>query len=85
MLAVLEGMSYKFPDVVPRLYQPYFFDTQCEHADKDEKTIFRPLLSNEEGGLSVRVSRNLIYQGYRLVGEGIDGKSGVVLQAFFDC
>ncbi len=83
MLAVLEIMNDKFPNFVPRLYQPYFFDRQCEHSDKDEKTIFRPLLSNERGGLRVRVSRNLIYQGYGLKGKRVDETSEAALDAFF--
>ena len=83
MIAVLEVMNAKFPDFVPRLYQPYFFDRQCEHSDKDEKTIFRPLLVNEEGGLRVRVSRNLIYQGYGLEAKRVDETGEAALDAFF--
>ena len=83
MLAVLEVMNKQFPDLVPRLYQPYFFDRQREHSDVDEKTIFTPLLSYEDGSLRVRVSRNLIYQGYRLEGKVIDDTSETVLDTFF--
>lgn len=83
MIAVLEVMNDKFPDLVPRLYQPYLFDRQCEHSDTDEKTIFTSLLSDKEGDLRVRVSRNLIYQGYRLEGKIIDEKSEAALDAFF--
>lgn len=83
MIAVLEVMNDKFPDLVSRLYQPYFFDRQCEHSDIDEKTIFTSLLSDKEGDLRVRVSRNLIYQRCRLEGKIIDEKSEAALDAFF--
>ena len=83
MLAVLEVMNDKHPDLVSRLYKPYFFDRQREHSDKDDKIIFTPLLCNEVGGLRVRVSRNLIYQGYILAGRTIDGASEAALDAFF--
>ena len=83
MVAVLEVMNEKYPSFVPRLYQSYFFDRQREHADTDKNTIFVPLLSDEEGGLRVRVSRNLIYQGYKLEGKKINATSEAALDAFF--
>jgi alpha-ketoglutarate-dependent taurine dioxygenase len=83
MVAVLEVMNKQFPHLVSRLYQPYFFDRQREHSDTDEKTIYKPPLSYEDGHLRVRVSRNLIYQGYKLAGEVIDETSEAVLDAFF--
>ena len=83
MVAVLKVMNNQYPDLVSRLYQPYFFDRQLEHSDKDAKTIFTPLLSHDEVSLRVRVSRNLIYQGYKLKGRVIDESSEAALDAFF--
>ena len=83
MAAVLEIMNEQYPDFVARLYKPYFFDRQREHSDTDKKTIFTPLLCDEEGRLRVRVSRNLIYQGYKLEGKMIDAARETALDAFF--
>ena len=83
MVAVLEVMNEQYPGCVPRLYQPYFFDRQREHSDTDKKTIFTPLLCDEDGRLRVRVSRNLIYQGYKLEGKMIDATRETALDAFF--
>ena len=83
MAAVLEVMNEQYPGCVPRLYQPYFFDRQREHSDTDKKTIFTPLLCDEKGRLRVRVSRNLIYQGYKLEGKIIDATGEAALDAFF--
>lgn len=83
ILAVLEIMNDKYPDLISRLYQPYFFDRQREHSDEDEKTIFTPLLCDERGGLRVRMSRNLIYQGYTLKNKSVDQTSEAALEAFF--
>ena len=83
MVAVLEVMNYRYPDLVSRLYQTYFFDRQREHSDTDDNKIFTPLLCEEERGLRVRVSRNLIYQGYNLEGKMIDKTSEAALDAFF--
>ncbi len=83
MLAVLEVMFDKYPHFVSRLQQPYFFDRQREHSDTDKKTILTPLLCDEDGGVRVRVSRNLIYQGYKLEGKVVDENSEAALDAFF--
>ena len=83
MLAVLEIMNDQYPHFVPRLRQPYFFDRQREHSDTEQKTIFAPLLCNEAEGLRVRVSRNLIYQGYNLAAKKIDSVGEAALDAFF--
>ena len=83
MVTVLEVMNEQYPGFVPRLYQPYFFDRQREHSDTDKNTIFTPLLCDEEGRLRVRISRNLIYQGYKLEGKKINATSEAALDAFF--
>ena len=65
------------------MYEPYFFDRQREHADSDATTIHRPALAHEDGGLRVRVSRNLIFQGYKLVGKAADRRSEAAIDAWF--
>ena len=50
---------------------------------KDLKNPYELILSDEEGMLRVRVSRNLIYQGYKLEGAIIDKTSEAALGAFF--
>lgn len=83
MTAVHNRMAVEFPDLIERLYEPYFFDRQREHADNDSPTIDRPALAKEDGGLRVRVSRNLIYQGYKLAGQRVDRRSEDALAAWF--
>ncbi len=83
MTAVHNRMANEHPDLLDRLYAPFFFDRQREHADLDAKTIHRSVLNREDGGLRVRVSRNLIYQGYRLAGKAVDRESEAALTAWF--
>jgi alpha-ketoglutarate-dependent taurine dioxygenase len=83
MTAVHNRMAAEFPDLIGRLYEPYFFDRQREHADSDASTVHRPVLAAEAGGLRVRVSRNLIYQGYKLVGKAVDTTSEAAIAAWF--
>lgn len=83
MTAVHNRMAAEHPDLIQRLYESYFFDRQREHADSDESTVQRPVLSQEDGELRVRISRNLIYQGYKLVGKTVDQTSEAAIAAWF--
>ena len=83
MTAVHNRMAAEHPALIGRLYEPYFFDRQREHADSDATTIHRPALAHEDGGLRVRVSRNLIFQGYKLVGKAADRRSEAAIDAWF--
>ena len=83
MLSVLVIMNEKYPNFVPRLYQPDIFDGQREHSDTDKKTIFIPLFCDEAGSLRVRIFRNLSCQVYRLEGKRTDETSEDSLDAFF--
>jgi alpha-ketoglutarate-dependent taurine dioxygenase len=83
MTAVHNRMAVEHPDLIERLYEPYFFDRQREHAESDASTVHRCVLAREEGGIRVRVSRNLIYQGYKLVGRAVDRRSEAAIAAWF--
>lgn len=83
MTAVHNRMRDEHSELLKRLYLPYFFDRQREHAEDDAKTIHRPVLNLEDGSLRVRVSRNLIYQGYKLAGRIVDRESEAALEAWF--
>ena len=83
MKAVANRMAEEHPDMMGRLYRPYYFDRQREHADGDVRYVANPVLSDDEGALRVRVSRNLIYQGYRLAGVEVDDESEEALAAWF--
>ena len=82
MKSVLERMEMSHKALVPRLYKPFVFDRQREHADHDTKTLRNPILCIDDGDLRVRVSRNLIYQGYSLEGQSIDYEGEDALAAF---
>ena len=83
MKAVYNRMLDEHPDLMARLYRPYYFDRQREHDDAEERFIANPVLAPEAGGLRVRVSRNLIYQGYRLAGARLDDEGEAALAAWF--
>jgi hypothetical protein len=83
MTAVHNRMAAEHPDLIGRLYEPYFFDRQREHSSSDASTVHRPILAKEDGGPRVRVSRNLIYQGYKLAGKAVGHTSEAAIAAWF--
>ncbi len=67
-----EQLRQSHPELLRRLYQPFYFDRQTEHALGDTPTIQRPVFAVEEGRLRTRISRYLIAQGYELAGATLD-------------
>lgn len=84
MKSVLEKMEMSHKRLVPRLYKPFLFDRQKEHSDGATETLQNPILNCNGEDLRIRVSRNLIYQGYALQGESIDPEGEDALAAFFE-
>lgn len=74
-------MHERHPELLRRLYQPYRFDRQREHAPNAEMTISRPVFTLEDGRLKSRLSRYLIDQGYKLAGEPLDQAGLAALDA----
>jgi len=77
-------MRERHPDLLARLYQPFYMDRQREHAGDDVKFIERPVLRNELGRLRARLSGQLIRQGYALVGRDLDPEGAAALAALYE-
>jgi hypothetical protein len=71
------------PDLLERLYQPFYFDRQREHAPGDVQYIQRPVFHNSGGRLTARLSGQLIRQGYELSGEKLDQRGEAALSALY--
>ena len=69
------------PDLVTRLYEPFLFDRQREHAPDDQKWIENPIFADVNGKLHVRLSAYLVRQGYELAGKQIDELGDAALTA----
>jgi alpha-ketoglutarate-dependent taurine dioxygenase len=74
-------LQERHPELLQRLYQPFRFDRQREHAPDDEMTIRRPVFALEGGRLKSRLSRYLIEQGHDLAGERLDEAGRAALDA----
>jgi len=74
-------MRRRDPDLLARLYRPFVFDRQREHAANDEVTIRRPIFENQDGQLVGRMSRFHIRNGHVLSGEPLDAEGEAALAA----
>ena len=74
-------MLRRYGEYLPRLYRPYYFDRQREHAPGDVKTTFHPLFANESGALVARLSHFQVVNGYVLAGEEFDAHGAAALDA----
>ncbi len=54
------------PDKIARLYEPFYFDRQQEHAPGDSPTSFQPVLTYDGQTISMHLSPRLIQQGYEV-------------------
>src|SRR6185295_17706259 len=74
LLETHNEMRRRHPDLLPRLYQPFFFDRQREHAPDDVKVIEHPIFELSNRRLTGRLSRFQVKNGQALAGVELDGK-----------
>jgi hypothetical protein len=60
------------PDVLPRLFEPFYFDRQMEHAPGDEEVTSKPIFESDGETIFCNYSPNVILQGYEMVGGKMD-------------
>jgi len=75
-------MRRRHPDLLPRLYRPYFFDRQREHAPDDRMVTWHPMFEHDGERLVGRLSRFQVMNGYPLAGAEIDAEGREALEAF---
>jgi alpha-ketoglutarate-dependent taurine dioxygenase len=75
-------MRQRHPELLPRLYRPFYFDRQREHAPGDVMVTHHPLFEVEGGDrLTGRLSRFQVTNGQALAGEPLDQAGGAALDA----
>lgn len=80
--AAHEEMHRRHPELLPRLYRPFYFDRQREHAPGDVMTTHHPMLEWQDGRLIARLSRFQVKNGHALAGVAIDAEALAALDAF---
>jgi hypothetical protein len=73
----------RHPDILPRLYKPFWFDRQREFHPGEEPVFAAPVFA-DDGELTARFSAHQIRGGYALRGETIDSEGAAALAALLD-
>jgi alpha-ketoglutarate-dependent taurine dioxygenase len=69
-------------ELIPRLYQPFWFDRQREFFAGDPETFFAPVFEDgDDGELRARVSVHQINGGYAMKGMPVDNQGAAALAA----
>jgi alpha-ketoglutarate-dependent taurine dioxygenase len=75
-------MLERHPDLLARLYEPFYFDRQQEHAPDDPDRVNRsPIFRYDGNELRTRFADILVFAGYKVVGEEIDAKGREAIAA----
>jgi alpha-ketoglutarate-dependent taurine dioxygenase len=77
-----EEMRRRHPDLLPRLYQPFYVDRQREHAPDGVMTTFHPMLEDKDGRLVARLSHFQVKNGQKIAGEPLDNEGTAAIEAF---
>jgi hypothetical protein len=70
--------------LLPRLYQPFWFDRQREFFRGESVIFAAPIFDDAEGELRARFSHHQIKGGYALRGEPLDNEAAAALAATLD-
>src|SRR5437868_13196263 len=71
-------------DLLPRLYQPFWFDRQREFHPGEESTFSAPLFIRDGERLHARLSLHQIRGGYALRGGALDNETVAAIEAIKD-
>jgi hypothetical protein len=71
----------EYPDILPRLYDPFHFDRQMEHAPGEVRTISRPIFERDGDTIKTNYSPNVIYRGYEMLNGDMDQQTNAALNA----
>ena len=78
------ALRERHADVLPRLYQPFWFDRQREFHPGEPSTFSAPLFIRDGERLSARLSLHQIRGGYALRGETMDNETAAAVEAIRD-
>ena len=72
--AVYNEMLKRHPGLVARLFRPYLFDRQREHAPDEPKVLSHPLFQYEGDRLVCRLSHRQVVNGHRMAAQELDAE-----------
>jgi alpha-ketoglutarate-dependent taurine dioxygenase len=81
LLTVHNDLQRQHPDLLARLYQPFWWDRQAEHDPHDVKCSAHPVYELHDHTLSGRYYDDYVMNGYKLAGEPLDHSGVAALRA----
>lgn len=75
-----QALLERAPQVVPRLYDPFWFDRQREHRDDEEPTFAAPIFVKAGEEVQARLGLHQVRNAYAMRGEELDreGREAIV-------
>ncbi|PYM96077.1 MAG: hypothetical protein DME04_03030 [Candidatus Rokuibacteriota bacterium] len=81
LCSVHNELRRRHPERLARLYRPFPWDRQAEHAQADSKTTERPIFRYDGGSFAAAFNEKLVETGAELAGEPLDGEGREALEA----
>jgi hypothetical protein len=81
---VHNALRERHREVLPRLYEPFWFDRQREFHPGEAETFSAPLFIRDGARLHARMSLHQIRGGYALKGGALDNATTAALEAIKD-
>ena len=72
------------PEVLPRLFEPFFYDRQKEHAPGDEDVSEKPVFESDGNVVFANYSPRIIRQGYEIMDQKMDAATQTAMDALMD-
>lgn len=68
-------------EVIPRLYQPFHYDRQQEHAPGGQLTLEKPMVEYDGKTIAFNFNLRLVEQGYEVAGVEMDAEAKAAIEA----
>jgi hypothetical protein len=77
-------MGARHPELLARLYRPFYWNRQGEHPDGAALVHTFPIFETQQGDVRGRFIKWLLYRGYELAGEVFDKQGQLALETLFE-
>ena len=79
---VHQALAARYPELMERLYKPFWYDRHAEHQPGEPTTFAAPMFERgSDGTVKARLALGEIHAGYELRGERLDNETAAALAA----
>ena len=79
---VHDALAKRYPELMPRLYRPFWYDRHAEHEAGEPTTYAAPIFERgADGTVKARLALSEIHAGYALRSERPDNETAAALEA----